>query len=334
MRISLAYNLKEADHEAEFDSQSTIDFITQSITSLGHEVMWLEARDIIEGKVDRFVKKLRKQSPDLIFNIAEGSGGQARAALLPAIFESMKIPYTGSNTGAISLAANKFSTSKLFIDDIVACPQSFRFSRASYQWRKARITLNKIDFPVIIKPNLEGSSIGIDQNSIVTNPSSQLKTVLDRQIHLYNDVMVEQYIDGLDVSIAWIDGIGDDGVLPPASYHYNSTGQHHIYDLSLKRTGQNLVEAKVPADIPQATSTAIESAIKTIVSTIGIEGMCRADFRIDGDSGIPYFIEVNPLPSLAPGTDAEMYRAVEMMGGKVSDIYAAIIRAACKKFNL
>ena len=107
-RIGFAYNLKPdsteflSDEFAEWDSSETIDAVARALSSLG-EVIRLEADE-------KFPENLRREQPDIVFNIAEGRQGVNRESHVPAICEFYGIPYSGSDPFTLALCLDKAKT--------------------------------------------------------------------------------------------------------------------------------------------------------------------------------------------------------------------------------
>ena len=107
-RIGFAFNQKPesteftSDEFAEWDSRETIDAVASALSHLG-EVIRLEADD-------DFPENLRREKPDIVFNIAEGKNGVNREAHVPAICEFYGIPYSGSDPLTLSVCLDKAKT--------------------------------------------------------------------------------------------------------------------------------------------------------------------------------------------------------------------------------
>lgn len=321
MKITICCNIKKnkSEDQAEFDSIETIEFIKDQIASLGYNVDFID----VDQPLISLINEINDKKPDLIFNIAEGSIGNSRAAFYPALYEQLKIPYTGSDQIALTITSNKILTKKY-----VNCNKPTNYKKSTI--------LNWNTFPkLIVKPIFEGSSKGITDKSVVSS-KEELLTLLSSYKYEY---MIEEYIDGIDVSVPWIEGIG---VLEPCSYEYSSLNKNKIYDLSLKRSGENLVKAEVPAKISPNKISIIKSYTTTIVKALNIKDFARLDFRVAQNKYPPsyydrdsiYFLEINPLPSLAQGDDAETYKALALINKKPSDMFESIINSAKGRFKL
>jgi len=317
MRIALTYNEKRGDgeEEAEFDSLDTIHAIARLLASLGHVVRPVE----VSGPVERVVAQLRLIGPELVFNLAEGNRGRFREAFYPALFEHLELPHTGSSASVLALCLDKALAKRVVATASVATPRA--------QLVRDRRELEPFAETVIVKPNFEGSSKGITQASVVSAITAQRDRVGELLARYPEGVLVEQYVDGTDVSVGWVDGLG---VLAPIGYAYEPSGPHAIYDLALKQGPPERVHVQVPAPLPVATTTALlEAAMRAFVA-LGVTGYGRADFRVTG-TGDVQFLEMNPLPSLAP-RDRDLYAAAAPLGKSPRDLLAHIIGGVSHNF--
>ncbi len=155
MRIALTHNLKitGSPEEAEFDSPETIDAIAAALERAGHEVERIE----VSGPASRVIARLEALMPDLIFNTAEGHKGKTREAFYPSLFEELGVPFTGSDAYTLCITLDKMLTKRILSAYGVPTPRARLVSRSTLESG----ALDDITFPVIVKPNFEGSSKGI-----------------------------------------------------------------------------------------------------------------------------------------------------------------------------
>ena len=176
---------------------------------------------------------------------------------------------------------------------------------------------------MIVKPNFEGSSKGITQASVVVDRHALRGTVETLLAQYPDGVLIEEFIDGMDVSVGWIAGLG---VLTPIGYAYEATGPHRILDLALKQGPPERVRMEIPAALDRRTRTSIARAAARAFQVLGVRGYGRADFRIMAGGGVR-FLEMNPLPSLS-ANDQELYMSAARLGKTPSDLLASIVEAA------
>ena len=313
MRIALTFNEKRSDAErdAEFDSMETILAIARTLASMGHVVTPVE----VSGAVEGVIGELRRVEPDLVFNLAEGTGGRFREAFYPALLEQLGLPHTGSGASALALSLDKALAKRVVAAARVPTPLA--------RLVRDLADLGAMALPVIVKPNFEGSSKGITQASVVTEAGALEATVAGLLARYPAGVLVEHYIDGIDVAVGWVDGLG---VLPPIGYAYEPTGKHPIYDLALKQGPPERIDVQVPAKLDAVTTQRVLVLARRAFDALGIAGYGRADFRVT-PGGAVYFLEMNPLPTLDP-RERDLYAAAAAIGKSPREVFGAIIDAA------
>ena len=251
MRLALTFNRKRGarEAEAEFDTLETITALAKLLASVGHHVTPVE----VSGSIEVLVRTLRRISPDLVFNIAEGERGRFREAFYPALFEQLGLPHTGSDASVLAICLDKALAKQIVAAAGVAVP------RGQLVRDCAAVGEASLAYPLIVKPNYEGSSKGITQASVVTDPRALHETV-DRLLVRYpSGVLVEELIDGNDVSVAFVAGLG---VLAPVRYLYEPSGPHRILDFELKHAPVNRVQLEVPARLGPDTMARLTTAAR------------------------------------------------------------------------
>src|SRR5687768_1788364 len=160
MKVAFTHNLRlsdvrETEKEAEFDSAETVTAIAAALEAAGHEVEKVE----VSGPASNLLERLEAIDPDLIFNTAEGSSGRMREALYPALFEELGIPYTGSDAYTNAVTLDKWLTKLILGRAGIDTPRAALVTARNYEAVVERGA--GLAFPVIVKPNYEGSSKGI-----------------------------------------------------------------------------------------------------------------------------------------------------------------------------
>ncbi|HEV7225558.1 MAG TPA: hypothetical protein VGN42_22825 [Pirellulales bacterium] len=304
MRIGLTYNVKTgvppassaapgpaADVEEEFDSPETIDAIADAIRSLGHEVELL-------GDGEPLVRKLLdRPRPELVVNIAEGTGsGRCREARVPAVLEMLNVPYTGSDPLTLGATLDKDCAKRLVQAAGVATPAWALVEDGDLQ--AAEAPLARLAFPVFIKPAYEGSSKGVLECSLVEN-RDRLADGVGRLYRAYRQpILVEEFIDGDELTVGVVGNrpqkaLGIMRVLPR-----QKKPEPFVYSLEMKRDWEHLLHYESPAQISAADAATVERATLAAWRALGCRDVARFDFRLR--DGVPYFLEVNPLPGLSP----------------------------------
>lgn len=320
MHIAFLHNLQTSPtpEQAEFDTPETVAAIRLALEKLGHEVTPIDAA----SSLPHLVTRLELSKPDLVLNTAEGHHGRGREGFYPGLLEQLGLPYTGSDAYVCTVTLDKQLTNLMLSNAGVRVPRSCLIKK------ERDLEKVELDFPVIAKPNFEGSSKGITADSVARN-SEELEKVLRRLLFDYpGGILVEEFISGRDVTVPYIQGVG---VLEPAHYEFanSNDSEFSIYDFDLKQNRPDDVSVVCPADVTENCRKKLRQMTRVAIETLGVVDLCRVDFRVTED-GKPYLIEVNALPSLEPG--AAIYLSAAQYGMESEqDALAAILKSALKR---
>lgn len=302
MKVGLTYNLRKEvsssealpeDFYAECDAVSTIDAVKAAILDRHEEVVMVEADE------DAF-EKLRKERPDIVFNMAEGLWGESREAQMPAIMEMLRIPYTGSSPLALGLTLNKAKAK-----EILSCHgvPTARFAVAADASAGVAMAVSSFNFPMMVKPLLEGSSKGIRNDSVVHNAGALRKKVESLISDYRQPALIEEYLDGREFTVALLGNGAKLRCLPIVEINYSALpeGVIPIYSYEAKwifdRPDNPLDIFSCPAKLDAKLKKAIETAAIDAFNALDIKDWCRIDVRLDC-AGAPNIIELNPLPGI------------------------------------
>ena len=329
MRIALTHNLRlsDSEEEAEFDTRETVDALAGALERLGHRVERVE----VSGPASRTVARLEAFGPDLVFNTAEGRRGRFREAFFPALFDELGMPYTGSDAYALTVTLDKQLTKLVLAQHGVATP------RWQYVERPEHLQVNALRYPVMVKPNFEGSSKGITQDSVVEDPLRLHEVVAAALARWPAGLLVEEFIAGRDVTVPFLEAAARErgGVLQPVEYLIDAAvageRRHAIYDYELKTKLDRAVSVRAPAKLSRAQKERIHEQATTVFRVLGIRDLARIDFRV-GDDGQPCFLEINALPSLEPG--AGIYVAAALEGLHADAVLGAVVASAVERWNI
>jgi D-alanine-D-alanine ligase len=291
LRLLLVYNLKRDNRsaeEAEFDSIETINSIREAMECRGNEVTCVEENDDFYDSA-----KALKNSIDLVFNIAEGRKGSFREASVPFILELLDMPYTASDPRTLMLALDKNLCNILLRTNGVTCPGSVVLNTEDMD------RIMSLRFPVIVKPNCEGSSKGINGDCVYDTFDEVIKNLDKYKLH-DSTYMAEEYIEGREFTAAALISIKETTVFRPMEVIFRNKNRHNVYGFDIKKTGDRYVEFDYDPELSVDTEDKMKQMTKKVISVLGVRDLARLDFRLTKDN-VPYFIEINPLPGLAKG---------------------------------
>lgn len=322
IEVGVVFNLKHAelsrsaaaDDQAEYDSMDTVLAIEQAIQRLGCRTILMEADETLP-------EQLRQHRPDIIFNIAEGRGGRAREAQVPALLSLFDIPYTGSDETALCIALDKALTKRLLATYQIPTPRYRVFEPGQ------TVHTAGLKYPVIVKPNAEGSSKGIPDVCIAES-AAELKTLVEKSLSLYGgSVLAEEFIHGREFTVGLLGNGGAVQVFPPMEiiYHDSPISGYNVYNITVKKEYTKYVSYRCPAEIAPDLENEMIRLSKKAFYALGCRDFARVDFRID-EQGHVFFIEINPLPGLAPHySDYPML--AEFSGVAYDDLVGSVLRA-------
>jgi D-alanine-D-alanine ligase len=329
MRIGLAYDLKSAvpidaaapeDALEEYDSKETVENIAAALEAAGHPVVLL-------GGGGEFLDNIRREPVDIVFNIAEGRGNsRSRESQVPAVLEMLGIPCTGSDSHCLTVCLDKPLAKKLVAAEGIATPQ---WQLVNDEENLSKISWEQFPFPAIVKPAYEGSSKGIRLSSVVDNVGSLLAEVSRLSGTYRQQVMVEEFITGDEVTVGIIGNapprlVGIMRIVP------RKREGHFVYSLEVKRDYLNLVDYECPPKLADEIKERIALASLKVFKVLGCRDFARLDFRISPD-GVPYFLEINPLPGL--GSYSDLVIMALKLGWTHQGLIQAVLEAALKRYS-
>lgn len=339
MKIALTYNVKKnkpsvdlkKQIDLEFDKLSVIKGIQGSLQSLGNKVFLVEADENAFLKLKKLKKKI-----DIVFNIAEGLWGEARETQIPMICEILKIPYTHSGPTTHTISLDK-SFTKLILHGAngINIPDSHVIRSRDY------IIPGSLKFPLIIKPNAEGSSKGVLDKNVVRNKKDLKERIKITSENFAKEVLVEEYIEGREFTVGVL-GNDNPKVLPiiEQKFGFLPKGMNKIASFELKwqyeDSLKDLHEAyDCPAKIDKKLKREIENTSKEIFELLDVRDCARIDYRLDRNGKL-YFIEINTLPGINPAPDEISYfpLAARTAGMDFTEMVGKILSLACRRYEL
>lgn len=327
LRIGFAFDPPPGGGEAvspdsialEYEDARTIEWLRKTLSRFGQvvDLPWEP------GVVERLVAL----KPDILFNITEANGSRNRESLVPAIAEALGIPCTGTDAVGLGMALDKSATKLIAAKAGVPTPGFARF-RSLCQWRRAEAELAELRFPLIVKPNSGGSSQGIRLSSKVHSVEEayrEARWVIDE---CHDEALVEEFVPGRELTAGLLFQ-GSLVPLPIAELLIDDGDPNAFYAVEMK--SRHRKQIVFPADLPQETVERIQSFARVVFCALGCADFARVDFRL-GLDGVPYFLEINPLPGLSPFYSVFPKQA-ERAGIGAEDVVGQLVRNAAAKIS-
>ena len=227
---------------------------------------------------------INKKKTDVIFNALHGKDGEDGVA--QSFFEYLKIPYTHSGVVSSFNAMNKIISKEIFIKNKIKTPKFFSIKKQTYKLSTLlKMKKNReIDFPIVIKPINEGSSLGVE---ICKNKQKLIKSIR-LLFKKYAELIIEEYVGGKEIQVAVINGnsLGAIELIPKRSF----------YDYKAKYSKSANTKHLMPARLSKKKYKEVLSIAKKSHKVLDCRGVTRADFKFYKNKF--YLLELNTQPGM------------------------------------
>lgn len=247
--------------------------VVGALKNLGYVVKVIDFNDEKE-----LISKIQESGVDCIFNVLHGRFGED--GQVQKILDSLKIPYTGSGVFASQLAMDKIASREIFIKNGILVPE-YRVVNSEQNFNEDMFFQ---EFPLVVKPATEGSSIGL---SIVENKICLFLSI-ENASRFDQNIIVEKYIAGREITV----GILEEQPLPVIEI----VPKNKFYDFQAKYT-PGMTQYKVPADLPEKVYKKAQAQGQKAHCLLGCRSFSRVDMIINNFNE-PVVLEVNTIPGL------------------------------------
>lgn len=260
-----------AERDVSLDSGKAC---AKALSEIGFDVTTLDAKD-------DFIEKLIKNKPDKVFNALHGRFGEDGS--IQGLLEHLKIPYTHSGILSSAIAMDKLTSKKIFKEAKIRSPE--------YQVIKTveDFQSSKIGYPCVVKPNNEGSSVGVH---IFNEPKKSDEDTIVTLLKKYNFLILEKYIPGREIQVAVMGSkaLGGIEIVPTRSF----------YDYEAKYSANAKTKHIIPVKINEADYKKILDIALQAHNILGCRGVTRSDFRYNETDKVNkiYILEVNTQPGM------------------------------------
>ena len=260
-----------AERDVSLDSGKAC---AKALSEIGFDVTSLDAKD-------NFIEKLIKNKPDKVFNALHGRFGEDGS--IQGLLEHLKIPYTHSGILSSAIAMDKLTSKKIFKDAKISSPD--------YQVIKTLedFQSSEIGYPCVVKPNNEGSSVGV---YIFNEPKKSDEDTIVSLLKKYNFLILEKYIPGREIQVAVMGSkaLGGIEIVPTRSF----------YDYEAKYSANAKTKHIIPVKINEADYKKILDIALQAHNILSCRGVTRSDFRYNESDKLNkiYILEVNTQPGM------------------------------------
>jgi D-alanine-D-alanine ligase len=233
---------------------------------------------------------------------------------LQAYFELIGLPYTTCGVFASSLTFNK-NACKVYLKDFGIKSADAVLVKKGYKWSSDEIE-KKLGMPCFVKPNESGSSFGVTK----VLDKSQLESAITHALSEGDDVIIEQFISGTEVTCGLVFTKSEKIVFPITEV----VSKKDFFDYEAKYT-PGFSEEITPARISDEMTKKVNNSSSIIYEAIGCKGIVRIDYIISGND--LYFLEVNTVPGMSPNSIVP--KQIKEMCSTLAQVYKKIIDEIC-----
>lgn len=242
---------------------------------------------------------LKQTFKDSFFiNLTDGMSQEYGRVQAPVLLEILDVPYSGSDVFGSALMNNKYYTKRALDSENIAMPRDTLVTSC--------IDLdiaffNEVAFPVIVKPNHEGSSVGISQDNVCLSVDS-VKKQIDKLLPLYDEIIIEELITGKDLTNLVIGNPNDIRINQALITELHNKEPLAIYGAVEKvQKLRNLYLAEDVLD--QTVVNHVYQCSENIFTLLHASDMARIDYRLSDKDNKIYFLEINSAPRFSINTE-------------------------------
>jgi len=252
----------------------------------------------------------KKVNFDAVFIGLHGTPGED--GKLQGYFDTLNIPYTSCNAATSALTFNKRFTVA------VAALSGIRVARSEVlikdNFQNPDEVASKLRFPVFVKPNNGGSSIGMSK---VNKASDEFGVAVEKAFKEDDQVLIEEFIEGREFTVGVFKTKGNIVVLPITEVK----SQKDFFDYEAKYEGAST--EITPAEVDDVIADKIRDAAKKIYDVFNCRGVVRIDFIYNEETKQPFMLEINTIPGQSEASIVP--QQVRVMGWSLKEFYTKLV---------
>ncbi len=307
--IGLVHNQPIPEGQTNWESSADVMAQVEAIETALNDLGFTAVRIPFTRDLGHFVRQIEEARVSMAFNLCESVDDNPQFVAHPAaVMELMNIAFTGSPAASLMSTTDKHLVKLVLQAAGLHTPRSFLFSGDE------PVNFSHMRFPVILKPQFQDASIGIDQESVITDPA-RLPAALKEFHGTYGPIVVEEYIDGREFNISLI-GSSDPEVMPVAEIDFSGFPDDlfKIVGYRAKWEPESIEyrqSKRTFPTLPEGMATELASVAAECYHLFGLRDYGRVDLRLH-QNGKAYVLEINANPCLSP--DAGFPAAVQQSG--------------------
>ena len=231
---------------------------------------------------------------------------------LQGYFDMLNIPYTSCDCATSAITFNKRYTVSVAAASGIKVSNSVLLFKDTFTSPDERV--KNLKFPVFVKPNNGGSSIGMSK---VNAPSEELGKAIEKAFKEDDQVLVEEFIAGREFTIGVFKAKGEIIALPITEI----VSKNDFFDFEAKYLGAST--EITPADIDENIAEQIRTEAIKVYRTFNFRGFIRIDFIYNKNNKQPYMLEINTVPGQSEASVVP--QQVQKMGWTLKEFYTALL---------
>lgn len=319
MRITVLTNV---DKEGSKEWDVVVDQVAEALRANKHKVLILP----VHRDLKKLITALRRQQPDLVFNLLEEVDGVPDGNLgICGLLDLLRVPYTGCGPGEYYLGQDKALAKKLLAFENISYPRFAVFHRD-----KDFETGGNLRMPLFVKPVAMDASIGIGEKSLVTDSGELMKRVLAIHKELGDAALAEEYIEGREIYVGVVGNNAEAQALPPIEVDFSGLpeGAPRVYGDKAKwdkKSKEYQGTRPVIAELADELRARLQKTALDAYRALRVRDYGRVDLRM-AETGEIYVLEVNASCYLEKHDEFTM--AAEASGLTYEQLVERIVQSA------
>lgn len=329
LHIGIACNIfDDGDGAIENELMTIGKNIEETLKERGYKITFFNFNDI-----NNVFQQLKSSDVDLVFNVCERINNSSLLEPHAAsLLDILQIPYTGSNPSTLSLCIDKLRVKKLLTHHKIPTP------RWDYAYAMDEDIDESLQYPLIVKPANTDNSIGVTNESVVTNKEDLQKQLKKIIVEIGSPALIEEYIEGDEYDVSIVGSEDDDLRVLPLSrsiFSNMSQGSWHIYTHEMKFSDKTIDQFGVlvqrpPKNISKRLSSLLTEIALDTYNILDCHDYGRVEIRVDKYDN-PYVLELNPNPSINVGDC--LPEVAKLTGMDYGDFLEDIINMAIRRYR-